>query len=206
MRITSVEAFAFRAPRRRPWHAAFGTVVESEYGIVLIRTDEGLTGVGEIATVWDRRGISQAHDVNRLLAPLLIGQDPLHLTELCVAVHRALGKGSNPAKAGVDIALHDLVGKILEIPVHQLLGGKLREQVGLSFSVSMGPAEQMADEAAELVAAGFKTLKLKAGLDHRADLAALRRIRERVGPDIALRVDMNAGVASPKEALRRVRD
>lgn len=206
MKITSVEAFAFRAPRRRPWHAAFGTVRESEYAVVFIGSDEGLTGVGEIATVWDRRGVSQAQDVNRLLAPLLIGKDPLRLNELCVTIHRALGRGSNPAKAGVDIALHDLVGKTLGVPVHQLLGGKLRDRVALSFSVSMGPAEQMAEEAAALVAAGFKTLKLKAGLDHRVDLAAFEGIRERVGPGITLRVDMNAGVASPKEALRRVRD
>jgi muconate cycloisomerase len=206
MKITSVTAVPFRAPRKRAWHAAFGTVLESEYAVVFIDTDDGLTGVGEIATVWDRRGISQADDVNRLLAPLLIGKDPLRLTELCVTIHRALGRGSNPAKAGVDIALHDLAGKILNVPVYQLLGGKLRDRVHLSFSVSMGPPEQMADEAAALVASGFRTLKLKAGLDHRADLAALELIRDRVGPDITLRIDMNAGVASPKEALRRVRE
>ena len=206
MKITSVEAIPFRAPRRRPWHAAFGTVLESEYAVVLIQSDEGVVGVGEIATVWDRRGVSQAHDVNRLLAPLLIGKDPLRLGELCLAVHRALGKGSNPAKAGVEIALYDLVGLALGVPVYQLLGGKIRDRVELSFSVSMGPPEQMADEAAALVAQGFRTLKLKAGLDHRADLTAFERIRSRVGPEVMLRIDMNAGVASPKEGLRRVRD
>lgn len=206
MKITSVEAFAFRAPRRRPWHAAFGTVVESEYAVVFVQTDDGLTGVGEIATVWDRRGVSQARDVNQLLAPLLIGKDPLRLNELAVLLQRALGKGSNPAKAGVEIALHDLVGKALGVPVHQLLGGRLRDRVALSFSVSMGPPEQMADEAAALVAAGFKTLKLKAGLDHKVDLAAVERVRAQVGSEITLRIDMNAGVESPKDALRRVRD
>ena len=206
MKITKVSAIPFRAPRRNVWHAAFGTVAESEYAIVIIETDEGVRGVGEIATVWDRRGISQADDVNRLLAPLLTGRDPLALSDLCVRVHRALGRGSNPAKAGVDIALHDLAGRILGVPVHQLLGGKLRESMQLSFSINMADAQRMADEAAELVTAGFKTLKLKAGIDHRADLRALAAIRERIGDPITLRVDMNAAVASAKDAVRRIRD
>lgn len=206
MKITSVTAVPFRAARKNVWHAAFGTVAESEYAIVVIDTDEGVRGIGEIATVWDRRGISQADDVNRLLAPLLIGCDPLALSDLCVRVHRALGRGSNPAKAGVDIALHDLAGRILGVPVHQLLGGKLRDSMLLSFSINMADAPRMADEAAELVAAGFRTLKLKAGIDHDADLRALEAIRQRIGDGITLRVDMNAGVANAKDAVRRIRD
>jgi L-alanine-DL-glutamate epimerase-like enolase superfamily enzyme len=206
MRITSVRAVPFRSRRKNVWHAAFGHVAESEYAIVLIDTDEGLRGIGEIATVWDRRGISQADDVNRLLGPLLVGKDPLALNELCVAVYRALGRGSNPAKAGVDIALHDLAGKILGLPIYQLLGGKLRDRVKLSFSINMASAEAMADEAAGLVDQGFQTLKLKAGLDHNADLKALTTIRARIGDAITLRVDMNAGISSPKDAVRRIRD
>jgi len=141
-----------------------------------------------------------------VVAPLLIGKDPRALNELCIATHRALGRDSNPAKAGVDIALHDLAGRILGIPVHQLLGGKLRDRMQLSFSINMGSADAMAAEAVELCAQGFRTLKLKAGLDHRADLRALEAIRARIGEEITLRIDMNAGVTSPKEAMRRIRD
>lgn len=206
MKITSVRAIPFKAPRKVPWRAAFGHVAESEYAIIIVETDQGVHGIGEIATVWDRRGISQADDVSRLLAPLLIGKNPLNLNELCLAIHARLGRGSNPAKAGVDIALHDLAGKLLNIPVHQLLGGKLRDKVKLSYSINMASAEEMAEDAARLVAEGFRTLKLKAGLDHRADLRALEKIRAKIGPEIALRIDMNAGVSSPKEAVRRIRD
>ena len=95
MKITSVKAIPFRARRKNVWHAAFGQVAESEYAIVMIGTDEGVRGVGEIATVWHRRGASQADDVNRLIAPLLIGKSPLSLNELCITVHRALGRDSN---------------------------------------------------------------------------------------------------------------
>jgi L-alanine-DL-glutamate epimerase-like enolase superfamily enzyme len=206
MKITSVKAIPFRARRKNVWHAAFGTVAESEYAIVIIESDEGQRGVGEIATVWHRRGISQADDVNRLLAPLLVGADPLALSELCVRVHRALGRDSNPAKAGVDIALHDLAGRILGIPVYQLLGGKLRDRMQLSFSINMASPERMAEEAAELATQGFKTLKLKAGRDHRSDLKALEAIRAKIGAAITLRVDLNAGVPGAKDAVRRIRD
>jgi L-alanine-DL-glutamate epimerase-like enolase superfamily enzyme len=206
MKIASVKAIPFRAPRKNVWHAAFGVVAESEYAIVIVETDEGQRGVGEIATVWERRGVSQAADVNAIVAPLLAGKDPLALNELCVAVHRALPRDGNPAKAGVDIALHDLAGRILGVPVHQLLGGKLRDRMQLSFSINMASADAMAAEAAELQEQGFRTLKLKAGLDHRADLRALEAIRKRVGDEVTLRIDMNAGVTSPKEAVRRIRD
>lgn len=206
MKIASVEAIPFRAPRKRLWKAAFGTVQESEYAIVFVRTDNGLMGVGEIATVWERKGISQAHDVNTILAPLLVGHDATQLNHLCRLVHGALGRDSNPAKAGVDIALHDLVGKAQGVPVSALLGGTVRDHVALSHSISLGSPADMAEEAAELVGRGFRTLKTKAGLDHAHDLRALDAIRRRVGPGIALRVDMNAALTSPKEALRRLRD
>lgn len=206
MRITSVEAIPFRAPRKRLWRAAFGNVQNSEYAIVFVRTDDGLTGIGEIATVWERKGASQAHDVNTILAPLLIGRDALQLNLLCRLVHCALGRDSNPAKAGVDIALHDLVGKAYGVPVSTLLGGVVRAHVMLSHSIGLGTPADMAEEAAELVARGFRTLKTKAGLDHVHDLKALDAIRRRVGTEIALRVDMNAALTSPKEALRCVRD
>jgi muconate cycloisomerase len=127
------------------------------------------------------------------------------LNELCTLIRGALGRDGNPAKAGVDIALHDLVGKALNVPVHQLLGGRLRERCGLSVSLNMAPPEEMAAEAVDYLAQGFGTLKLKAGLDQRHDLAALEAIRGRIGADVPLRVDINAGWSMAKEGLRWVR-
>lgn len=204
LKIAKVEAVAFRAPRR-PWHAAFGTVLESEYAVVFVEAEGGIVGVGEIATIWSRKGRAQARDVNEIVAPLLIGKDALRLNELCVLVRDALGREGNPAKAGIDIALHDLVGKALGLPVHQLLGGKIRDRFTLSHSINMASPEEMAEEAVHLAERGFRTLKLKAGIDHRSDLRALELIRGAVGTEITLRVDLNAGVTSPKEAVRQIR-
>ncbi|MBT5413971.1 MAG: mandelate racemase [Rhodospirillaceae bacterium] len=203
LKIEKVEAVAFRAARR-PWHAAFGTVLESEYAVVFVESEDGHVGVGEVATIWSRKGRAQARDINEIVAPQLVGKDALRLNELCLLVRDALGREGNPAKAGVDIALHDLVGKALGLPVHQLLGGKVRDRFRLSHSINMASPEEMAAEAVFLVERGFRTLKLKAGIDHSNDLRALELIRDAVGPDITLRVDLNAGVASPKEAVRQI--
>lgn len=204
MKITAVKAVPFRVPRSRYHKTAFGEILESEYAIVFVETDEGITGVGEIATVWDRKGVSQADDVHRILAPLLRGKDPLRLTELTVLMDRALGKCSNPAKAGVEIALHDLVGKALGVPVYQLLGGLLRERIPLSSWIGIKDLRMMVEEAEDWVSRGFRTLKVKVGLDHSHDLEAIRQIRARMGPTVALRVDVNAGWTVPNEAVRRV--
>jgi muconate cycloisomerase len=203
LKITKVEAVAFRAPRR-PWHAAFGTVIESEYAVVFVESEDGHVGIGEVATIWSRKGRAQARDINEIVAPLLVGRDAMRLNELCVLVRDALGREGNPAKAGVDIALHDLVGRALKLPVYQLLGGKVRDRFRLSHSINMASPEEMAEEAAFLVDRGFRTLKLKAGIDHSSDLRALELIREAVGTEISLRVDLNAGVTSPKEAVRQI--
>ncbi len=212
MKITDVKAIPFRAPRSQVYRTASGEILQSEYAMVFVETDEGVSGVGEVAAVWDRKGVSQADDVNRILAPVLVGKDPLRLNELAVLMNRTLGKGSNPAKAGVDIPLHDLVGTALGVPVCQLLGGRLRERIPLSAWIGISarygfPVKDlglMVEEAEDWVSRGFRTLKVKVGLDHRHDLEAIRQIREQVGPTVTLRADVNGAWAGAKEALRRV--
>jgi L-alanine-DL-glutamate epimerase-like enolase superfamily enzyme len=120
MKITSVKAIPFRARRKNVWHAAFGTVAESEYAIVIIESDEGQRGVGEIATVWDRRGISQADDVNRLLAPLLVGADPLRCPSC--AQYGCIGRsGAINQRRRVSISRFTTSPAASCIPVYQLL-------------------------------------------------------------------------------------
>jgi muconate cycloisomerase len=103
---------------------------------------------------------------------------------------------ANPfAKAGIELALFDLLGKHLETPLYQLLGGAVREfEIPLRFPIMpVAPAES-ADVARRMVAEGFRTLKLKVGHDPLAyDLERLRKVREAVGDEIRLTVDANGG-------------
>ena len=203
MKITHVEAIPVRVPRPQPFQSSLGTHQASENAIVLIHTDAGLTGLGEASSIWDRRGRGESEAINGLLAEVLCGLDPRRIRQIADRMDRALHR-SFPAKAGIEMALYDLVGKACGVPVYQLLGGLVRDRVLLSHSLSMGDPEAIAAQAQSLVAEGYKTLKAKIGRDIRADLAVLAAVRRAIGDEIVLRVDANMGWSSAKEAVRHI--
>lgn len=204
MKITSIEAIPVRVPRPRPFKSSLGVQQASENAVVRIHTDEGLVGLGEASSIWDRRGRGESETINGLLAEALVGQDPTQISAISALMDSLLHR-SYPAKAGVEMALYDLVGKMLNAPVYTLLGGQVRERVLLSHSLSMGDPEDIVEQAARLAEEGYQTLKCKVGRDLQADLQILDAIRSEVG-DITLRVDANMGWASAKEAVRQINE
>ena len=110
--IDSIVAVPIRAPRTKPMISAggFAPLRVSDFGIVRIRTSDGIEGVGEISMNNGRDGAIQCDDVNRLLGPALVGQSPLDVRRHIVAMDRVMD-GSEPAKAAVEMALWDIVGK-----------------------------------------------------------------------------------------------
>ena len=204
MKITSIEAIPVRVPRPRPFKSSLGVQQASENAVVRIHTDEGLVGLGEASSIWDRRGRGESETINGLLAEALVGQDPTQISAISALMDSLLHR-SYPAKAGVEMALYDLVGKMLNAPVYTLLGGQVRERMLLSHSLSMGDPEDIVEQAARLAEEGYQTLKCKVGRDLQADLQILDAIRSEVG-DITLRVDANMGWASAKEAVRQINE
>ena len=114
--------------------------------------------------------------------------------------------GAEVAKAGLEMACYDVVGKALGTPVYNLLGGLVRDRVPLSFSIPFGEPGEMARFAAELAGQGYRTVKVKVGVDARRDVEAVRRVREAVGPDVRVRVDANMAWRTPKEAVGMIAD
>ena len=112
MRITHLSAFPIHAPRSRPFTAAQATLTHSDFALVVVETDAGITGYGEVSSAlfYYRLGSSHAYDVNAYLAPALIGQDPLMIPALIERMDRAL-RGGRQAKSGVEMALWDIAGK-----------------------------------------------------------------------------------------------
>jgi muconate cycloisomerase len=208
MRITRVRTYVVYGRRRRAFgrvtRTALGPADVSEHGIVLIETDAGVTGIGEMASCFSRRGRLLSRDVELILAPLLVGEDPFRLAYLAQRMEAALS-GSELARAGLEMALFDIVGKELGQPVYNLLGGLVRESVPLSYSIPFGEPEQMAAFGAERAALGFRTLKVKVGQEPRRDLEAVRLVREAIGPDRRLRIDANMAWRSAKEAVPIIR-
>lgn len=175
-----------------------------EYVLVTMETDDGVIGIGEAPTDIGFFGepleeVRSAIDIH--LAPRLIGQDPLQREKL---MHMIDFRGNSCAKSGIDLALHDLVGKALGVPAGVLLGGLSKERVPVSVEISGGPAEAMAQLSRECVEKNVLAFKAKIGGIPEKDAERLLAMREAVGPDVSLRADANQGY-SVKEAIRLCR-
>jgi len=172
--------------------------------LVVVQTDAGIEGIGEVngspdwsgETYLGAKGVIDLH-----LAPRLIGEDPRRIRHCMEKIGRTV---ANPfAKAGLEMALFDILGKSLDAPLYQLLGGAVRAfELPLRFPVMPVGPQESAIAAQRIVGEGCRTIKLKVGHDPLAfDLARIRQVREAVGPDVRLTVDANGGW-SVNEAIR----
>src|SRR5215472_10186462 len=119
-KIVSIEATPIRVERPGPLVMAFpGDRNEARFGIVIIKDSEGRRGVGEISFGWNGGGAFLCRMVNELLAPRLIGMSPFDIVRARALMGEAVrfSLATNPAKAAIEIALHDLAGRILGTPV-----------------------------------------------------------------------------------------
>jgi L-alanine-DL-glutamate epimerase-like enolase superfamily enzyme len=203
MLITDIQAIPISVPVEG-LKSALGTFPTFQYGIVLVHTDEGVIGLGEISTLWDGAGPLQCDFVKECFRPLLLGQNPTAINQ-CLHLMDTLVEGARPARAAVEMALFDILGKALTTPVYSLLGGRSRESIMLSRSVTMASPEEMAAAAADYVSQGFSCVKVKIGLDRDTDTRAVAAVREAIGPDTLLRVDANMGWRMPKGAIQAIK-
>jgi L-alanine-DL-glutamate epimerase-like enolase superfamily enzyme len=197
VRITKVETIAVRTPMREPLVWPGGTRESASGLLVQIHTDEGLVGVGEAPgpTLPTIRTI-----IDQELSQFLVGQDPLRIEWL---VHRMeefarnWSRIANYAISGIEIALLDLKGKALGVPVTELLGGFCRDRVPVVGYLFIDEPEAAARKAGAFVDAGYTELKLKVGRSFEQDHDSLAAIRDRVGPDVKIRIDANMSWSVP---------
>ncbi|WP_425038818.1 enolase C-terminal domain-like protein [Primorskyibacter sp. S187A] len=170
-------------------------------------TASGLTGWGE-ASPWPVftgtvEGNAAALHVH--LRPHVVGQDPRLVEPIMAQAGRVL-VGHPEAKAALETALLDLTGQISGLAIAELLGGRHRSQIPLSFSVANPDFDADMEDVAALWDDGVRIFKLKTGFaDHAFDLMRLERLRARFGDEIRLRIDYNQGL-SAHDAIRQIRD
>ncbi|MFC5650540.1 mandelate racemase/muconate lactonizing enzyme family protein [Paenibacillus solisilvae] len=207
MRIANITAIPIKVPRERPFRTTFGVSQYSQYGIVIVDTDEGIQGVGEISFIWSGNGHSMCHEIESIFKPLLVGENPFNLTRCIQILEKAYpwSRKIFAAIAALDMALHDIVGKALNTPVYNLLGGKVRDEVNLSVSIPIDEPEVMAQTALEYKDQGFKAVKVKVGIHLEKEIEAIGRIRKACGDDFIIRVDANMGWKTSKEAIQAIR-
>jgi L-alanine-DL-glutamate epimerase-like enolase superfamily enzyme len=209
MKIVRIETIAVRVPIKPELairSGRGGAHTFSPFLLVKVHTDEGIVGLGEVSCTprWSGEDqVTAAHFINHYLAPMLVGQDPTHIDDLTAKFRTAMA-GNYFTKAGVEMALWDILGQAKGQSVYKLLGGAVRESIPTKWSVSGVEPDKAADIASWAVKQGFKTMKVKVGLDPDQDVARVRAVREAVGPEIKLGVDANGGW-SPQVAVKTIK-
>jgi L-alanine-DL-glutamate epimerase-like enolase superfamily enzyme len=202
MIITSLNAFPIHLPFQDAVSDSLGTYYASNHGIVIVETDSDHYGAGEIALAWFGGAHSLCREINDLWRPILVGEDCRNMTYIMKKLQPLLqfSKRHLLAKAAVEMALYDVIGKSLGVPVYQLLGGKMREFIPLTGGVNMGSITDMTAMACKKVGEGYRELKIKVGLDEVHDRAVIQSIRQAIPDEVRLRVDANMAWKNVKTA------
>ncbi|MFF5990542.1 mandelate racemase/muconate lactonizing enzyme family protein [Prauserella flavalba] len=201
--IDRIETFAVPLPTLRSFGVSGGSVaVAGSPSIrVLVKVSAGgVPGWGEATPIpaWTYETTeSIVTTIDRYLAPAVLGRPCWDLDGVTTAFDRAINRGftigSPLAKAAVDMALHDLLGRALGVPVSTLWGRRRRDRITLGWMVSGQTANEVADCVAEGRELGYDAFKVKIGLHgEREDLAVVRAVRE-AAPKAPLWVDANQG-------------
>jgi L-alanine-DL-glutamate epimerase-like enolase superfamily enzyme len=205
LKITGIKLGSLSIRLKKTFRTALRATDSVATNIVRIVTDEGVSGYGEApptaAITGDTDGSIRDCIASRI-APAIIGRDPADLNDAVSAIGRS-AVGNSSAKAAVDIALHDLWGKLNKSPLYRLFGGSPRD-LSTDYTISLNPPDEMARDALEAKGDGYSALKIKVGDDFMLDVERLKAVREAVGKDTLLRVDANQGW-KPKEAVRAIR-
>jgi len=212
--IASVALYRVSLPTRREHKWTGLTEPIGGYVIVKIADENGLAGWGEAPVLKDWGGEfgryfgetpgTTVSVTTQYLAPAIRGCIPGEIAEIHERMSRAI-KGFPYAKAALEFAAYDLAGKQCGLPVHRLLGGALRRKIAVTHSIGLIGFEAAEREAAQAVREGIRTIKIKIGVEPDRDVEMVRRVRDTVGPAIALCVDANQGYRTVGEAVRTFR-
>ena len=192
MRITTIEPMLVDVPLRTPVHGVHGVATVQRSVLVRVTTDGGVEGWGNVDPTPGYSPVS-AGDVYATigrLAPALIGADPFNV-HAALARMDAAGGHMSEAPAAIEMALLDLKARALGIPVHSLLGGRVKDAVTLNAWIGTVPPAQAATEALAWHARGFRTAKIKVSGPGGDGIERVAAVRAAVGDRMALRVDFN---------------
>jgi len=192
MRIIKIELTPFVIDLKKPTVWAAGSMTTVDWVIVKIIGEDGVYGVSEAIPrpmIYGETQHSIYYAIRDYLGPLIIGEDSFALERIWKKM--AAIAGNPAAKAALDIALHDMNGKILNMPIHRLLGGPARDEVELTWMIGMMRNRDMLDELDNMLAEGYRSFKVKGGIDPDNDITLLIEMRKRAGRGVQLYIDAN---------------
>jgi L-alanine-DL-glutamate epimerase-like enolase superfamily enzyme len=203
MKIKSVSAIPFDLELKEPFSIANETVDIGENVFLKIETDDEIIGWGCSTpdSVTSETKDTVVDCFNNVIRDILLGEDPLRINYINDIIEERV-KGNPSLRAGVNIALFDILGKKADMPLFKLLGG-YRDRIETSVTIGINPVDSMVEKAKDFVSQGFTCLKVKCGMDADMDIEAVLAIRNAVGKNIKIRLDANEGYTLER-ALRVV--
>jgi L-alanine-DL-glutamate epimerase-like enolase superfamily enzyme len=232
MIISNVEAFWLRCPipKEKQHFSDYGLLTDFDMTLVVITTDSGLQGFGEAKAAVGSSGVcaSIVTCVENEIKPLLLGKDARQISKIWEHIyngtrdHYSLSRGRKfpilgrrgltiSAMSGVDTALWDLKGKVLGVPVVELLGGACRDKMEAYASGGWASADNIGSQLNGYIEKGFSGVKMRVGIMDQTVAESVKRVkaaREAIGPDIKLMTDAHGTFSVPeaKQFCRGVED
>ena len=209
MKIIGMKITPITLEWRKTIGESFGEVGKREDDVILqLFTDDGLYGLGEAQTLGPLYGRESQGTVMSLISEyywpkVLKGEDPFNIDLIHYKLNRTVSENTF-SKVAVDIALHDLMGKALKVPLYKLIGGAYTDKVALHWPIGIESPDAIATDVQKGMKAGYKAIKMKVGADTGHAVELVRAVREAAGPDIALVVDINQAY-DVKTAIKVIR-
>jgi L-alanine-DL-glutamate epimerase-like enolase superfamily enzyme len=210
LRITDVKAFptSFPIPEANRVALGIGTAIKRDAVVVKVTTAGGLVGWGEAHH--GRAHTAVAKLIETTLKQLVLNQDAGNVVGIWERMYRyqlashGMGAGACLAMSGIDMAIWDIRGKALGLPLYKLLGGTRKPIAAYAGGVSLGyqPPGKLIEEARKSLDQGYKAIKLRVGDSPRNDIERMRAIRKEFGEDLVILTDANIGYEL--EDVRRV--
>jgi o-succinylbenzoate synthase len=182
---------------KHPFGISYGT--QTDHPNLLVRLEfDGHEGLGECAPVgYHNESLATAEALlQQWQNEKIVGDNPFAIAELCARMDKSIA-GNTSVKAAIEMAMHDLSGKILKQPVNRMLGLEGLKAPMTDFTIGIDSLDVVEKKTREAVSAGYKMLKVKQGTAY--DKEIIKRVRKGA-PDLPLRVDANGGW-TPKQAI-----
>lgn len=205
MKISDVELFSIVMPKDDPkWRFALRASPEGRGVVVRVKASNGAVGYGFAGEATHTgTGLGGLHAALQTFADSIKGQDPFDIEKLLLGMEGLLTQNQE-AKAAIEVALHDLLARSFGVPLYQLLGGLVREEIPILRILGLKEPPEMAQNALRLVGQGYSYLKIKVEGDVKKDVQRVKAIREAVGDAVHLTIDANQSYA-PKDAIRAIK-
>ncbi len=222
MKITNIEAHWLRCPiaSEKQHRSDYGLLTNFDMTLIVVTLENGMQGFGEAKAAVGSSGecASIVTCIEKEIKPILLGKDARYITRIWELIyngtrdHYALSRGRKfpilgrrgltiSAMSGVDTALWDLKGKMLGVPVVELLGGACREKMEAYASGGWANAQNIGDQLNSYVSKGFKGVKMRVGIMDNTLRESVNRVkaaREALGENIKLMADAHGTFSVPE--------